>query len=89
MTSLEDNIPNYASQCNCNTNGSPNCDDGRDDQSIANSFTSKLNEPSLSINLDDTFHPIYDNDNEPNDSHNMFNNEPSHDAPHKSNTHPT
>lgn len=86
-TSLEENNTNCATQCDCTTNGSTNCDVDRDDQSIASSCTSNLGEPSLSGNLDSTYHPVYEDDDEPNDSQDMYNDEPSHDAPRNSNTH--
>ena len=86
--SLEENKSDCATQCDCTTNGSPNCDVDCEDQSTDTLCTSKFGEPSLSDNSDRTYHPAYDDDDdEPDDSQDMYNKEPNHDAPRHVNTH--
>ena len=86
-TSLEENKCDCAIQCDCTTNGSPNCDVDWDDQSTDNSCTSTSSESSVSCNSDSTYHVAYEDDDETNNSEDMYNIEPNHYAPRHPNTH--
>ena len=87
-TPLEDNVTNHASQSECKNNGSHHCADHTDDLSIVSSSTSNLDESSRSDNSDSTFHPLYDDDDERDDSRKLYTDEPSQDVPPKSNMSP-
>ncbi len=87
VTCLEENRCNCATQCNCTTNGSPNCDVDWDDESTDRSCTSTSCESLVSCNSNSTYHVAYKDDNEPNESQNIYNKEPNHNAFHNTNTH--
>ena len=84
-TPLNNNDVNQASLCGSNNNGSHHCDDHTDNLSIVSSSTSKLDESTRSNNSDSTYYPAYDDDDEHDDSHKLYDVEPSQDIPHTSN----
>jgi len=86
-TSVEENKCHCATQCDCTTNGSPNCDVDWDDQSTDSSCTSTCSDSSVSCNSDSTYHVAYEDHDEPDDSEDMYNEEPNHDASHHPNIH--
>ena len=71
-TSSEENKCNCATQCDCSTNGSPKCDVDWDDQSTDSSCTSTSSEPSVSCNSDSTYHVAYEDDDEHDNSEDMY-----------------
>ena len=86
-TSVEENKCHCATQCDCTTNGSPNCDVDWDDQSTDSSCTSTCSDSSVSCNSDSTYHVAYEDHDEPDDSEDMYNEEPNHDASRHPNIH--
>ena len=56
-----------------------------DNLSTVSSSTSNLDESSRSNNSDGTYIPVYDDDNERNERHKLYDIEPSQDVPPKSN----
>ncbi len=61
-------------QCNCNINGSPNCDISWEEESIDSVCTFTSCESSVSGNSDSIFHVAYEDDDELDDSEDMYGN---------------
>ena len=84
-TPLKNNVINHASQCESNNNGSDCCNDHMDNLSTVSSSTSNLDESSRSNNSDGTYIPVYDDDDERDESHKLYDIESSQDVTPKSN----
>ena len=82
---LNNNGANQASPRGSNNNGSHHGDDHTDNLSIGTSSTSKLDESMRSNSSDSTYRPSCDDEDEHDDSHRLYNVEPSQDIPHASN----
>ena len=70
-TPLNNNVVNHASPCESNNNGSHHCDDHTDNLSIGTSSTSKLDESMRSNSTDSIYRPVYDDDDEHDNSHKL------------------
>ena len=84
-TPSKSNVINHASLRENDSNFSPQCDDHTDSLSIVSSSTSNLDESMRSNDSDSSYCPEYDDEVEHDDSHKLYDVEPSEDNPHTSN----
>ena len=82
---LNNSAVNQASPCGSNDSGSHHGDDHTDSLSIGTSSTSKSCESMPSNSTDSTYHPLCDDEDEHDDSHRLYDVEPSQDRQHVSN----
>jgi len=81
ITPMEENKCNCSAQCNCTTNKSPNCDTDWEEESIDSTCTSTSFDSTGSGNSDSTFHVTSEDEDEPDDSQDMYNVESNHEYP--------